>query len=115
MQGQSAKETMESARAEITIPSKFSYLFWDVNFSTIDLERHAFYVIERFLEYGTWEGIRWLRDRYGDERIKKYLLGRGYRVLSKKTLNFWKYILHLEEEQCLQPSSLSDSRKFWNY
>ncbi|MEW5799308.1 MAG: hypothetical protein AB1728_09900 [Bacteroidota bacterium] len=90
-------------------------LFWDVDPEKIDLERNANYVIERFLEYGTLEGVRWLRKLYGDERIKHYILQRGYKTLSNKTLNFWKLLLNLEREECLQPSSLKSSRKYWNY
>ncbi|MEW6061122.1 MAG: hypothetical protein AB1600_04180 [Bacteroidota bacterium] len=90
-------------------------LFWDVQMDTIDIVKHADYIIERFLEYGTLEGIRWLRAVYGDERIKYYILHRGYKTLSNKTLNFWKLLLNLEREECLQPSSLNSSRKYWNY
>lgn len=98
-----------------TIPEKFRWLFWETNPGEIDLEQHEPYIIERFLEYGTWEGIRWLRKTYNDERIRTYVLKRGYRTLSKKTLSFWKFLLHLEKEECLQQSSLQSSRRFWNY
>lgn len=90
-------------------------LFWDVNVENIDREKHAGHIIERFLEYGTLEGVQWLRKFYGDERIKEYILKRGFRVLSNKTLNFWKLILNLEGEECLKPFSLSRSKKYWNY
>lgn len=94
---------------------KYRSLFWDVNIDTIDIENHADYVIERFLEYGTMESIRWLRATYGDERIKHYILHRGYKTLSNKTLNFWKLLLKLENEECLQPSLLNNNRRYWNY
>ncbi len=90
-------------------------LFWDVDPTTLDRERHADFIMERMLEYGTWEGIQWLRITYGDERIRDYLLRRGHRVLSNKTLNFWKIMLDLGGEECLQTSSLRSSRVFWNY
>ncbi len=90
-------------------------LFWDVDVDTIDLEQNAHYIIERFLEYGTLEGIRGLRKLYGDDNIKKYIVQRGYRTLSNKTLNYWTLILNLEGEKCLRPSLRNSSRRYWNY
>lgn len=106
---------MGSANSTTKIPEQFRPLFWDVKFENIHMDTHARFIIERLLEYGTWEGILFLRGIYGDERIRDYILKRGYKVLSKKTLNFWKYLLHLEHEECLQPSSLNNSRPLWNY
>ena len=90
-------------------------LFWDVKVENIDPEKNANYVIERFLEYGTLESVRWLRNRYGDDRLRKFIVQRGFKTLRNKTLNYWKIILQMENEPCLQPSSLAHSRRFWNY
>ncbi len=97
------------------VPSQSHFLFWDVNPTTLDLQKNADFILTGVLDYGTMELVRFVREYYGDEFIKNYLLHHGWKVLHKKTINFWKYIFHLENEQCLQPSFLQNNRKFWNY
>lgn len=90
-------------------------LFWDVDPESIDMERKADFVIERALEYGTWDQVKLAREHYGDERIRQYILKRGFKVLSNKTFNFWLTVFDLHPEEWPQLSSRSVSRKFWNY
>ena len=87
-------------------------LFWDVNVENIDIEKHANYVIERFLEYGTLEGVRWLRKFYGDEKIKQFVLTKRFRIRSKKTLNFWRLMLNISPEEWNKPYSRIPSKNF---
>lgn len=91
---------MEIGSNKKAIPEHFHSLFWDVDPSTIDLLRHEDFVIERFLEYGNWENITWLRLTYGDERIVRFLKTKAYRIRSKKTLNFWQRMLGITPEEC---------------
>lgn len=94
------KKKMEIGSNKKAIPVNFHSLFWDVDPSTIDLLRHEDFVIERFLEYGTWENITWLRLTYSDERIVQFLKTKAYRIRSKKTLNFWQQMLCITPEEC---------------
>ncbi|OGZ94042.1 MAG: hypothetical protein A3H69_01710 [Candidatus Sungbacteria bacterium RIFCSPLOWO2_02_FULL_47_9] len=48
-------------------------LFWDVDPKTIDPKKHARYIIERVLDFGTGEEIRWLFAHYSRGRIKKIM------------------------------------------
>ena len=67
-------------------------LFWDVDPDTIDLEKHARYVIERILDFGTGEEVRWLFKRYPREKIAGVLkLPRGQ--VDPKSRALWKLIL----------------------
>lgn len=79
------------------------FLFWDVNVEDIDTEKHANYIIERFLEYGTLEGVRWLRTFYGDEKIRQFLLTKRFRICSKKTLNYWRLIFNISSDEWNKP------------
>jgi hypothetical protein len=95
------------------MPKALRQYFWDVGFEKLDDVRHADIIIERVLEYGTMKMVRWLRDHYGDARIRRYIIRSGYRRLSPKTLNFWKLMLHLTDKECPPPSSRRNSKKFW--
>lgn len=46
-------------------------LFWDVDPKTIDLKRHARYVIERVLDFGNDDEVRWLWSQYGPKSIRE--------------------------------------------
>jgi len=39
-------------------------LFWDVDPKTIDPEKHSRYIIERILDLGEPEEVRWLFHQY---------------------------------------------------
>lgn len=97
------------------LPGFLHSLFWDCPPETIDLRGHADLVLGRILEYGSLRSVRWALDVYGPARIREFLLHRGCRTLSRKTLSFWTTLLRLEDDPCFQPSSLSHSRRFWNY
>lgn len=97
------------------IPHEFSHLFWDCQPERLDPKAHAPYVLERVLEYGSLASVRWANEVYGAEQIREFLMTRGRRTLSRKTLAFWILILGLSSEPCFEKSSLARSRLFWNY
>ena len=97
------------------LPSEVRHLFWDCQPERLDLGAHAPFILERVLEYGSLASVRWAVEVYGAARIKEFLMGRGRRTLSRKTLAFWTLILGLDTEPCFERSSLARSRPFWNY
>jgi hypothetical protein len=99
----------------VTLPASLHPLFWDCRPEALDAETHAAFILERVLEYGSLAGVRWAMDRYGPDRVKGFLRGRGARTLSRKTLSFWTMLLGIEGEACFERSSLARSRASWNY
>jgi hypothetical protein len=99
----------------VTPPQFLAPLFWDHPLGSIDTEAHAFFVLERVLEYGSLEAARWALATYGSRRLEEFLRRRGVRVLSRKTLSLWTVLLGLEGEECFATSSLSRSRPSWDY
>ena len=63
-------------------------LFWDVDPKTVDPKKHARYIIERILEFGTDEEVRWLWTHYSREIIGD--VARKSRVLRPRTQVLWK-------------------------
>ena len=74
----------------MNIPSRRS-LFWDINPATLNAKRHAVYIIERILDYGTDEEVRWMYRNYSRELIRD-VVSRS-RVLRPETLPLWKQLL----------------------
>lgn len=73
-------------------PIKFRQeLFWDVDPKTIDPKKHAEYIIERILDFGKDEEVRWMNKFYPRIIIKKTL--DSSRVLHNKTKALWQLLL----------------------
>lgn len=67
-------------------------LFWDVDPDTIDLDKHARYVIERVLDFGTDEEVRWMFRQYPREKIAGVLkLPRS--TVMPKSRALWELVL----------------------
>jgi hypothetical protein len=62
-------------------------LFWDVNPDKIDLKKNAQYVIERVLDFGRDDEVRWLRKLYRPSHIRRIV--EKSRSLRPRTKNLW--------------------------
>ena len=66
-------------------------LFWDTNPETIDPEKNALYIIERILDFGNDEEVRWMWNFYDKTKINRVLGNpRGVRPRTKA---LWTAIL----------------------
>lgn len=66
-------------------------LFWDVDPKAIDPEKHATYIIERILDFGSDEEARWVYRRYPHELIRQTV--KHSRVLRPETKVLWQAIV----------------------
>lgn len=62
-------------------------LFWDVDPSTIDPQKHAVFIIERILELGDMPEVKWATQYYPTHLIKSTL--HSSRVISDKSKALW--------------------------
>jgi hypothetical protein len=81
--------------------------FWDTPLSSIDPVQHRDFVIERLLQYGGMEGIRWMLQNWGPAAIQNVVI--SSRNLSKMTAGFWANYFDLPPERvrCLSEQTLS--------
>ncbi|HEY4526487.1 MAG TPA: hypothetical protein VJK53_01400 [Candidatus Paceibacterota bacterium] len=68
-------------------------LFWDVDPATIDLDKNARYVIERVLDFGNDEEVRWIFKHYGRKYITD-VFNNSADSLTPKSSNFWNIMLN---------------------
>lgn len=66
-------------------------LFWDVDPKTINPKKHARYIIERVLDFGTDQEVRWLWHFY-DKRLIKETINKS-RVLMPETKSLWSLLI----------------------
>ncbi len=62
-------------------------LFWDADFSLLDLEEHASYIVPRVMDRGNLEEVRYLMKKYGKARIKQILV--NALSLQNNTISFF--------------------------
>lgn len=67
-------------------------LFWDVDLSFLDSKEHSSYIIERVLDFGDDEDIRWLFSTYPKAVIRETLEhSRG--TIHAKSKALWSLVL----------------------
>ncbi|MBN1887781.1 MAG: hypothetical protein JW850_07310 [Thermoflexales bacterium] len=77
------------------IPGELRPHFQEYDLDSLDLKRDADLVIQRTLEHGTWDEVRWLFGAYGRPRIRTFVRERGERLLSPVTFNYWRKLLRI--------------------
>lgn len=83
------KQTLSSSQ----IPPGLKPYFQEHDITRLDIARHANLIIQRTLEFGTWEEIRWLFETYRSKRIRLFLREHGERWLKPVTFNYWRKLL----------------------
>ncbi len=89
------------------LPPSAAWLFPEYVFSQMNSNDYANVIIERTLERGSWEQIRWLFDRYDRELIKEWVRRHGYRRLNKRAFHYWRWMLGLAD-YCVPPWERAD-------
>jgi hypothetical protein len=84
------------------MPREVAKCFWDTDAMKLDLNKDCFFIIERLLEEGDDDAIRWMMAQYDDSHIIRVV--KDSRRLSPKTVGLWQnyYALPEEEIRCLK-------------
>lgn len=86
----------ESKLSQIVIPADMAWLFPEYAFTTMDIQSHQGIIIERVLERGSWEQIRWLFIMYGEKVVAQWVSRHGFRLLSKRSFALWRLVLNVD-------------------
>ena len=79
----------------------------------LDLAGQADLIIQRTLEFGDWEDLRWLFATYGLKRIRLFLRQRGERWLRPPVFNYWRKLLRIRKwEKSPFPTAKGE---LWNF
>lgn len=73
-----------------------AYLFWDLNRTGIDPEKHAHFLICRIMERGTKADVRAAWTYYGEDRVREALTKAP--SLGRKTISFFANQFSLPKE-----------------
>ena len=71
--------------------------FQEYDISQLDFRRDANLIIQRTLEFGTWDEIRWLFKTYRGKRVRLFLREYGQRWLKPVTFHYWRKLLGIRK------------------
>ena len=96
------------------LPAFLEKYFWDSDISKADVKENAPYIIERILEYGDMDAVRWMMGAYARESLIEVL--KHSRSLSRKGAHFWALFFEVSEQEikCLSKQFQARSRAIWN-
>ena len=83
--------------ANLELSPDLEWLFPEYDFAEVELESHQGVIIERVLERGSWEQVRWLFKAYGENIVAEWVRKHGFRLLSKRSFALWKLALNITE------------------
>ena len=79
------------------LPPSLHTFFWEYDPATLDIQKHATFVMERLMERGSWEAMQWLLATFTQSQRYVYLQTRGRKRLSPKALNYWAIMSDVPE------------------
>jgi hypothetical protein len=82
-------------RAKGQIPIGLIPHFQEYDVASLDLLGDADLILQRTLEFGTWEEVGWLLRTYGTSRVRQFVREHGERWLSRIAFNYWRKLLRI--------------------
>jgi hypothetical protein len=79
------------------LPEDSQWLFPEYTYGNIEVESYRGVIIERILEKGSWEQLRWLFKTYGEKPVADWVAAHGFRLLSKRSFALWRLALGVKE------------------
>jgi len=104
---------MQRAPSSSQIPVGLKPYFQEYDLARLSVTRDANLIIQRVLEFGTWDELRWLFETYRSKRIRLFLRERGERLLKPVTFTYWRKLLDIRR---WKKSPFPASRgELWNH
>jgi hypothetical protein len=75
-----------------TLPQTLKKYFWDCDFKDLSMDKYAFFIAERILNFGNMDSLKWLLDRIDRDFLKEVV--KKSRNLDNKTRNYWEMMLY---------------------
>ena len=81
------------------LPSNLNWLFPEYSLQEMDIGSFKSVIIERVLERGSWEQVRWLFKTYGERVVTEWVQKHGFRLLSSRSFALWRLALGIGDFQ----------------
>ena len=104
---------MRSGFSLLQIPIGLKPYFQEYDITQLDMTRDANLIIQRVLEFGTWDELRWLFETYRSKRIRLFLREHGERWLKPVAFNYWRKLMRIRKWKS-SPFQI-EKGNLWNY
>jgi len=81
----------------INIPPGLHPYFQEYDVDSLDMQRDANLIIQRTLEFGTWEEVQWVFDTFGPRRVRLFVRQYGERWLKPVNFHYWLKLLRIRK------------------
>lgn len=99
-----AEPRMRYARGSMAaLPEKLRWIFWDVDFDSLDPVKDADAILPRVLELGRLDDVRTILAIYGTARIHRFFRDIAHPLISDRTRAFWRAFFDAEDESWATP------------
>ncbi|MCU0392815.1 MAG: hypothetical protein MUE81_17030 [Thermoflexibacter sp.] len=88
-------------------------LFWDVDISTLDAQKHAAYIVERVLSRGKMEDFKLTKTYYGKPKIKR--IAKKLRYMDDRVLHFCSIYFNVPISDFRCYTTKQSNLTHWNY
>lgn len=78
------------------LPTAVRRLFPHVDPAAVLAPEHRDFLIERLLEEGDGEDLRWLFSHLGEDAVRRWLVARSAGRLSRRSRAFWGIVFQLD-------------------
>lgn len=89
------------------------HLFWDIDKSSFDIQKHRRWLIERVIGYGGLNDWRFIRSFYGNDILREEVV--QIRTMKKKDLNFVSKMLQIPITNFRCYTETLSKTTHWNY
>jgi len=89
------------------------HLFWDVDRSKLDVDKHRRIVVQRVLEYGLMNDWKLIYRYYGIEDIAA--IATTLRELDERAVSFISMLAHIPKEEFLCYTTRQSTPRHWNF
>lgn len=103
----SSRGSTKSRRRKL--PQRLKWVFWDVDFARLDVERDASSIMARALELGRMEDVRVLMRIYAEEQRLAFFREGAHPLVSERTRSFWEAYFGVENGQWPRPPACRQS------
>lgn len=78
------------------LPSHITRCLWSYDISSIDIKKDKELIITQVLNYGDWDGLKWLYENYDESEIREIVVHPGRGIWFKQVINFWCLMLKVK-------------------
>lgn len=81
------------------IPKEYQHYFFNEDFEQFKKQKHKFTIMYYIMEYGSCDALKWLYTIYSKQEIKDFILKKGYKYLTNKSMSYYQLILEISEDE----------------